>query len=132
MKQTLSQLSQPPLDLTPTKQGDVVLPQGSDLSKHLHMITSSIFEATSVTSAARLQLKIIHLLVSHSKFFCCKYRWNVSYIIILIRCLVSEKAATIDYNYAMTFVVNVDSSCIRLELSQCGTDLFSSGTITHF
>ncbi len=55
----VSQLSRPALEWRQTNKGNIiVLPRGSDLSVHLHMITSSIFGATSETSAARLQLTI--------------------------------------------------------------------------
>lgn len=92
--------SQP--DSRQTKRGNiVVLPWGADLSVHRHVITSSIFGATSETSAARLQLIIFHLLVSHNKLWAI-YRWIVSRVVTIVFCLVSEEAATITNNHGLT------------------------------
>lgn len=109
-----------------TKQSNIiVLPRGSDLSIHLHMITSPISKATSEAYAARLHLIIFHQLMSHNKLRCHRYRWTVSHIIAIICCLVSQEAATITNNHGRTVddfqqllvVTNADSTFIRLSFT---------------
>jgi len=86
------------------------------------MITSS----TSASNAARLQLIISHLLMSHNKLCCYRFRWNVLHIITVVFRLVSEEAGTITNNHRLRsaddfqqacVVADVDSSFALLDLN---------------